>query len=174
MSELWSKFNEEYEVSNDGKVRSLKYNKKRILSQSKNPEGYCFVKLYINGSKKMVAVHRLVAYAFIPNPNNYKYINHKDENKSNNNFTNLEWCSSSYNRVFRNIKQKRLEKYKKRQTKNVKVYKFDIYGNFIKEYKTITEASKENNISATGIYRCINNISKQSGGFIWKTQLSQR
>lgn len=56
--------------------------------------------LDVDGNKHNLYVHRLVAYNFIPNPNNYPIINHKDENRSNNNISNLEWCTVSYNNTY--------------------------------------------------------------------------
>lgn len=82
-----------YQISNCGNVKSLKTNKNLYLSDSK---GYQRVGLY-KGKRIMYAVHRLVAETFIPNPNNYPCVNHKDYNKKNNNVTNLEWCNHKYN-----------------------------------------------------------------------------
>ena len=59
--------------------------------------GYYQVSFRINGKKKYVRVHRLIAEAYIPNPLNYKQVNHKDGNKLNNSIDNLEWCTNSYN-----------------------------------------------------------------------------
>ena len=83
-----------YEVSSFGRVRNKK--RKNILSVHK-VSGYYKVHLSINGKKKMCSIHRLVAIAFIPNPNNLPQINHKDEDSSNNYVQNLEWCTASYN-----------------------------------------------------------------------------
>lgn len=97
-----------YEISNFGRVKSLvgwnghKYVKReRILAPSKqqtNPNySRSIVKLNKNGKSKDFKVHRLVAKAFIPNPNNYKVINHKDGNPLNNKVENLEWCTQKMN-----------------------------------------------------------------------------
>ena len=84
-----------YEVSNKGNVRNVRRNK--LLRLSKNNYGYIQVSLYKNGIKTGPKVHRLVAEAFIPNPDNLPMINHKDEDKTNNNVDNLEWCDVKYN-----------------------------------------------------------------------------
>lgn len=88
-----------YEVNENGDVRITENH--RLLSKYKNSSGYYRVMLLSPSKKKHNEfVHRLVAEAFIPNPHNYKYVNHKDEDKSNNCASNLEWCTSSYNRRY--------------------------------------------------------------------------
>lgn len=82
-----------YQVNELGEVKS----KGRILKPRPNGVGYFQVALYKNGIRKDFYVHRLVAKAFIPNPDNLPEVNHKDENKSNNTVENLEWCSAEYN-----------------------------------------------------------------------------
>ena len=85
-----------YQVSSWGKVISVKTNK--VLSPEINSKGYLRVDLYDStGKKKHYKVHRLVAEAFIPNPENKPQINHIDGNTQNNSITNLEWCTSSEN-----------------------------------------------------------------------------
>lgn len=85
---------EDYEISNYGRVKSLK--SKRILKPS-NTNMYSKVSLWKNGKGYFKLVHRLVARAFIPNQNNLPNINHKDENPQNNKAENLEWCTQKYN-----------------------------------------------------------------------------
>lgn len=95
--EIWKKILEYeglYEVSNTGKVRDLKGN---IKPMYKNNKGYLCLSLYYNGKTYHPTIHRLVAKAFIPNPDNYSQINHIDCNKDNNIVDNLEWCNQRYN-----------------------------------------------------------------------------
>lgn len=73
------------------------YNRDKYLKHQPHYLGYLQVGLLKNGKRKTFKVHRLLAEHFIPNPNNYKYINHKDGNKSNNDIGNLEWCTHSQN-----------------------------------------------------------------------------
>jgi hypothetical protein len=99
-----------YEISNFGRVKSLaRYSiqnhwlEERILNQCDNGNGYMYVDLYNSlGKRNKYAVHRLVAKAFVNNPNNLPQINHKDENTFNNRFDNLEWCTQKYNNSYGN------------------------------------------------------------------------
>ena len=87
-----------YVISNLGRIRSTsgQYTG-RILSPTDNGKGYKIVGLSKNGNRQNHYVHRLIAIAFIDNPNNFKEINHIDENQSNNCPSNLEWCNRKYN-----------------------------------------------------------------------------
>ena len=78
-----------YEVSDMGRVKSLKYGKEKILKPGKNTRGYLNVILFKDGKSKNSKVHRLVAEAFIPNPLGLETVNHKDEVKTNNTVGNL-------------------------------------------------------------------------------------
>lgn len=103
MKEIWKPvlgYEDRYEVSNLGNVASLKFargSNRRILKQSTNTWGYSQVTLSKDKKKKNVVIHRLVAEAFIENPQNLPQVNHIDENKHNNRADNLEWCDSHYN-----------------------------------------------------------------------------
>lgn len=87
----------DYQVSSYGRIKSLKWGNEKNLKNQKHYKGYEFVTLLKNGKSHKYKVHRLVAQAFIPNPNNYPQVNHKDENKANNKVENLEWCTNKYN-----------------------------------------------------------------------------
>ena len=100
-----------YSVSNTGVIINTKKNKTMTIYTRK---GYCLVKLSSNNKAVEKKVHRLVAEAFIPNPNNYDCINHKDENPLNNNVENLEWCNYSYNNTYGT----RIERQSKSLTEN--------------------------------------------------------
>lgn len=99
IEEIWKDIPEYeglYQISNLGRVRHInKY--KHILYQKVDSYGYNAVILCKNGKIKYYRVHRLVGMSFIPNPNNYPFINHKDECKTNNIVDNLEWCDNKYN-----------------------------------------------------------------------------
>ena len=112
MKEIWKDIPEYeglYHASNLGNIRVLNrvvnsgiknnntvIRKGKLLKQRIN-QGYYEVALSKNSKKRFLKVHRLIAITFIPNLNNFPSINHKDENKLNNNVNNLEWCSVKYN-----------------------------------------------------------------------------
>ena len=105
-----------YKISSYGRVWSLKRKgvvKEKILSQTYNNNGYLRISLNKNNKSKSILVHRLVAQSFIPNPNNLPCVNHKDENKLNNQVDNLEWCTHKYNNNYGTIKQRSGETLKK-------------------------------------------------------------
>ena len=83
-----------YEVFEDGRVVGKRG---KEMSPSDNGRGYQILGLMIDGCRKTIAVHKLVALGFVPNPDNLPEVNHKDGNKLNNHFSNLEWCSRGAN-----------------------------------------------------------------------------
>jgi hypothetical protein len=99
-----------YQVSNQGRIKSFKHNKKgRILKTSQSAQGYAVVQLYsANKKERLFGVHRLVALTFLKNPYEYPMVNHKDNDKSNNNVDNLEWTDNRQNvlhaQKFRNLR----------------------------------------------------------------------
>ena len=99
-----------YSVNDFGEVFNNKTGRKLKQTIKK---GYCNVYLYNENGRKFFLVHRLVAQAFIPNPNNYPEVNHKDENSLNNCVENLEWCTSEYNSNYgthqEKLRQRRLD-----------------------------------------------------------------
>lgn len=119
--EVWQKLEEfgDYQISNFGNVKSSDFEMKtptgkkwirkgKLLKPYKSKKGYLIVDLRINGKRKIMSVHRLVALAYIPNPQNKPQINHIDGNKENNNVYNLEWCTNTENQLhaFKNGLQK--------------------------------------------------------------------
>lgn len=97
-----------YQVSDLGRVRSLKYGKVRVLMAQKDKGGYLSVQLSKNNNQKRYSVHRLVAQAFIPNNDSSKtQINHRNECKDFNKVSNLEWCDRSYNQTYNDINWRR-------------------------------------------------------------------
>ena len=179
MEEIWKDikgYEGLYQVSNLGRVKSLKrkvyagrnrlrWQHERIMSNNKsNGNGYLVVNLNKESKDKNKYIHRLVAQAFIPNPNHYLYVNHKDENRKNNKVDNLEWCTALYNNTYKNAHiRKGLKNRNNRLSK--KVYQLDDDNNIIKEYPSISEASRQLNVSIQAISDCLNGKTKHSCGY---------
>lgn len=168
-----------YQVSNTGKVKSLKrkvyagkekmrWQYERILSENKtNGNGYKIVTLNKNSKGQNKYVHRLVAETFLKNENNYKYINHKDENKFNNCVDNLEFCTAQYNSTYNNLHirnglKNRNNKYSK------KILQLNDNDEIINIFPSISEASRQLNVSCQAISDCLRGIQLHSAGYKWK------
>ena len=149
-----------YQISNLGNVYSLITNK--ILKPRLTLDGYYQVDLYKNGVKKHLYVHRLVAQSFLDNPKNYKIVNHKDENSTNNIVSNLEWCNSTYNNNYGNCKRKISE------ANSIKINQYDMDGNFIKQWNSMKEASETLKLSRGNICLCCEGIRNKTGGYRWR------
>ena len=161
--------NGRYLVSDDGRVFSVLSN--RIIKQQLNNTGYYRVELNINGVVKRLLVHRIVAKAFIPNPNNYEYVNHKDENPKNNHVDNLEWCTQKYNANYGTCIQRRvLHTHYKTGSENhqsKEVFQFDLNGNFIAHYESANKAAVALDLSRKSIAKARSGTLKQYAGYVW-------
>lgn len=162
-----------YEVSNKGNVRSWLNRRHKItdtwkiLSPRIDHNGYLFVNLYDNShNMKSIKIHRLVAQAFIENPNKYKQINHKDENKLNNNVNNLEWCDLKYNINYGTCHARSCLSRRVCCTKAILQY--DLHNNFIREFYSLSEASRVLRISISSISDCLKGRTKKSREFIFR------
>lgn len=159
-----------YKISNTGKVLSLRTGK--IRATCVNNSGYEITHLYKDAVDTSCTIHKLVAQAFVPNPNNFPEINHLNENKVDNRAENLEWCSRRYNQVYSG----NIEKWTKagalgsKAKKSKRVYQFTLEGDFIKEWFSAREAQAELGIKRTGIGKCCLGKYKQCGGFLWSFQ----
>ena len=138
MEEIWKDkkdYEGHYQVSNCGRVKSIKFGKEIILKQNIKG-GYYSVVLSKNGILKNYLVHRLVAEAFLDNPDNLPQVNHKDECKTNNIVSNLEWCDRKYNVNYGSRNKRAAEKLSKI------VRQYDLNGNFTKEWKSTRECDR--------------------------------
>lgn len=168
MSEEWKDvvdYEGKYQVSNYGNVRSLNYNKTgktKLLKPTKNTGGYLRVSLRKDRERKIKLVHRLVAEAFVPNPHGYSEINHKSECPMLNFACVLEWCSSSYNKNFGTRNQRVSD------SQSIAIDQFDKNGQFIKHWKSATEAGRQLGISNGNIGGCLKGRHKTAGGYQWK------
>lgn len=144
-----------YSISNNGIVKSFYKGKERLLKQTRDKDGYCFVGLFKNKKNKMSRVHRLVAQAFIPNPNKLPEINHIDENKQNNNVDNLEWCTHKYNSTY---------------SLATPISQYSKDGKLITNWESIIKASRTLEIDSGAIAHCCNKdkYAKTFKGFIWR------
>ena len=158
-----------YEVSNWGRVKSLNYihsGKEKILKPVTTKNGYLRVVLCKNGKKKTFLVHRLVAEAFIPNPNNLPQVNHKDENKLNNNVENLEFCDNKYNSNF-GTRNERIIAKNTNGKRSKKVYQYTLDGQFVREWESTSDCGR-NGYNYGNVAACCRGELKKYKGFIWK------
>ena len=142
---MWKKIKdfEEYEINEVGQI---KRNSKILKPEIRT--GYYSVGLCKNGKRVHKRIHRLVAEAFIPNPNNLPQVNHKDENRLNNRVSNLEWCNNTYNSQYPN---------------NLSVYCLDLD----KYFNSASEASVHTGVSRTSIVKCCRGQLQSAGGMLW-------
>lgn len=188
-----------YQISNFGNVKSLKREvsngtgtriiDQRLLSQVTNRYGYICVTLCKNSKYKHCTIHRLVAEAFIDNPDNLPCVNHKDENKQNNNVDNLEWCSVAYNNSYgsrlgkvsnKNKGKKHSEETKQKlrekaigriSSRRKPVNQYDLEGNLIRRWDYVRQIAQEWNLSSTApITNCLKGKHKSniSYGYKWE------
>lgn len=164
MQEEWKNIKEasNYEISNLGNVRNKTTLK--ILKGRLSKSGYLQVSIKINETNKFSNryIHRLVAQYWVENPKNKKEVNHKDGNKENNIFSNLEWVTSSEN-------QKHRHSIGISKTSNRKIGKFTVDGELIAIYNSIQEAAdKENNGVRVSIDNVVHGKRHTLKGFVWK------
>ena len=168
MQEIWKDvkgYEGLYQVSNTGKVKSLK--RHIILKPSLNPKGYLHIVLYKNAKSKAGIIHRLVAEAFIPNLENKPQVNHINGIKTDNNADNLEWCTNGENQkhAFALGLQTNIGN---NNPKVRKINQYDLQGNFIKCWNSIYDIEHTLNFSRSSIWRCCTHKYKQSHGYIWR------
>ena len=165
MNEIWKDidgYEGLYQVSNKGNVKSLKWGKERILRPVIDRYGYYYIMLYNDSVRKRFKLHRLVAQAFIPNPENKPQVNHKDENKLNNCVNNLEWSTAKENSNYGT----RNERMGYSLCKSILQY--SKFGDFIKEWQSAVEVKRVLDINKSNITQCCKGKLKSSGGFIWR------
>lgn len=166
--EIWKEvfINNEYEVSNKGRVRNKSNNS--LLKQRSKDLGYKTVGIKLNDKQKHFFIHKLVAEAFIPNPENKSTIDHIDQNPSNNNVENLRWFTSKEQCTNRN----------QSCGKKPKILQFDMDDNLVHTYENVSEVCefvKTNNLSTAKdenikcqLSSCLNNKKKSIYGYVWK------
>ncbi len=139
-----------YAVSNRGRVKNLKSG--RILGGTYNNHGY--KRIHLKG--KTYKIHRLVALAFIPNPDNLPEVNHKNEDKGDNNVDNLEWCTKSYNTNYSSHKQ------------SCKIKQLTLDGELVKVWESSHQIERELGYGQGNIVNCCRGKYKQRYGYRWE------
>lgn len=166
MNEIWEdiKGYPNYEVSNLGRVKNK--NRNKIIKNFFN-KGYKLVSLNKNNKRKTFRLHRLVAEAFIPNPDNLPQVNHKDEDKTNNRVDNLEWCTHDYNSKY-GTRGKRI-------SENVSGYKHHSAKKVLcietgEIFECCRDAEKKIGVARCSVSKAANPKQEQqtSGGYHWK------
>lgn len=169
-----------YEVSDWGDIRSLSRRVKcrggkfRTIdgqirpSTFNNHTGYMSVLLSKDNKQKRFLIHRLVAEAFIPNPDNLPQVNHINEIKTDNRVENLEFCDSKYNNNYGTKPQKQSEVQINHPLKSKTVYQYTLDGKFIAEYPSTREIQRQLGYNHAQISLCCRDKLKSSHNFIWK------
>lgn len=143
-----------YMVSDKGRVMSLKTDK--ILKPRVNSSGYCFVSLHKDGKIKQCTIHRIVADAFIENPNNLSQVNHISEDKHDNDVRNLEWVTPSQN-IRHSIHQR-----------SCKISQLTLDGELIRQWNSSQEIERELGYSSSHIISCCKGKRKTAYSYRWE------
>ena len=179
LKEIWKDIKDYeglYQVSNFGRVKSLARRvrsgnanrtlKETILKPNKKETGYLEVGLYKNQKFKSYLVHRLVAIAFISNPNNYPEVNHKHEfEKQDNNIDNLEWATRKENANYGTRNERH------RKALCVPVYQYTLDKKLVRVWDSMADCNKEKGFSTGNISQCCKGIRKKHKNFIWSYEL---
>lgn len=151
---------ETYWISNLGRVMSKKWGRMRILKPVRISKGYLVVDLSMHNVRTKGLIHRLVAEAFIPNPDDLPEVNHIDEDKTNNCVYNLEWCTREYNHAYGTARERNVAP--RRQA----VLQIDLLtGEVVAEYPSATVAEVR---VGQGVFMCLAGHSKTSHGYKWR------
>ena len=151
-----------YQISNKGRVKSLKCGKERILRPEIDRDGYYKIMLYNDSARKTFRLHRLVAQAFIPNLYNKPQVNHLDENKLNNYVENLEWATAKENNNH-GTRNKRVG-----DSHSKPILQYSKSGDFIREWKSASEVKRVLGIDNSYILHCCRGMYKSAYGFVWR------
>ena len=149
----------------DGKIHHWK---ERLLKPFLVRGGYYQVRLQNNKKKQMYLVHRLVAEAFIPNPNSLPEVNHKSECKTENTVENLEWVDRKTNINYGSRNERCRTKEKNRVDLSKPVIQISVSGDYINVYPSAREAYRKTGVHYMNISKCLTGKRKSAGGYIWK------
>ncbi len=172
MDEIWKPidgYGGKYEVSSYGRIKSYAQDRVngKIKTGNRTHKGYLSILLYDeHGNKKWYPVHRLVASAFLENPDCLEQVNHKDEDKKNNRVENLEWCNNDYNNHYGTRLSRASESNRCCKTTSRKVYSVDDNGQ-VRHYDSIGEAERQTGMSHCNIVRALKGRRKRCGDKQW-------
>jgi hypothetical protein len=192
MEEVWKDiegFEGLYEISSLGRIRTIPHNvdhgkrtrvvSKRILKIGVKSNGYQHIKIYKDTKQYTYYIHRLVAMAFLSNPNGWSDVNHKNGIKSDNRVENLEWCSRSANQLHSSrVLKNKIGCYGKGHLSphSIPIIQYTLNNEYIKEWASATEVQRELGIKESNIRKCLytlyhNPLTKRqytAGGFKWR------
>lgn len=182
MEEIWKPikgYEELYEVSNIGRVKGLRkyvdvginshYRNEKILKQSLDGKGYMMIWLYKDKNRKTMKVHRLVAEAFISNPEKKPQIDHINANKTDNRVCNLRWCTNKENCNNEHARKRNSENNTGvRNNKARRVRQYTLNGVFVREWGYINAVKKILGIGHSHISQCCSGKRNSAGGYVWK------
>lgn len=189
--EIWKEIEgfDNYQISNLCRVKNIKFN--RLVKPLLDNRGYIMVNLYKEGKMKRLSLHRLIAIAFIPNPENKPCIDHINTDRSDNRIENLRWCTQKENhnnplslinhskaakgRIVseeqkKNQSEKMKGRYKGNKWGSKKIIQLTLDGNFVREWESIKDAADSLGVSSPAIWNCLNGKSqvKSIKGYKWK------
>jgi hypothetical protein len=167
-----------YEVSNDGQIRRISYEKRchnlryelpKILNTYKDKNSYNVIRLYKNGIVSNLRIGRLVGLSFVKGYKENYQINHVNGNKADDNYKNLEWVTASENIIH---KFEKLGVCNKNNAKSKIVKQYDLNGNLLKVYPSTHEVSRQTGFSQSMVAACCRGEIKTLRSFIWKYETS--
>lgn len=159
-----------YAISSEGRIKSFRKWRRAhcaseyILTPSLSSNGYLQITLYSGKTKRKFLVHRLVAEAFVPNPDGLPHINHIDENTTNNRAANLEWCTPLYNNRYGTAR------FRSMVTHGTPIKQYLINGVWLATYASVAVAENLTGIPAGNIQNCLSGQNKTANGFMWSRE----
>jgi len=179
--EVWrdiAGFEGKYQISNLGRVKSILKTMTKIRKPRIHSSGYWCLNLTVNYKWKSVTIHRLIAIAFIPNPNNYRTVNHIDGNKQNNDISNLEWCTQKENckHAFRTglHKPSCIGRFNELHPMSKTIYQYSIDGEYIQSFPSVSEVGRVLGVKVGNISSFASHPEKRNYAYGYKWSYEKR